>query len=170
VYGQLAVFCFQLNRWRVEIDIDTFVIEMHTHVRIPLRGFNDRCVERRAPDRIDALFRIDIVRGEVQLAGFIVNHPAAHRDRRLQRFISEPDLFQRVNAARRDRQINRSSADDVAFARISAPLIQINIISTPAQIRGEQTAREAAADENKLRHANVFIRNPGTQRAGMPAG
>ena len=76
----------------------------------------------------------------MQLAGFVVNHPAAHRDRVLQHFISDSDLLERMNAAGREREIDRSSADHVAFARISAALVKIDLVSAPAQIRGEQTA------------------------------
>ena len=128
------------------------MIEVDTHVRIPLRGFNDSGIERRAPDRVDALFRIDIVRAEMQRAGFIVNHPAPHRDRRLQRFISEPDLFQRTNTPGRDCQVDRAPTDDVPFARISAPFVEIDFTSSTSQIGGEQPTRQAAADEYKLWH------------------
>jgi len=128
------------------------VIEMHAHVRIPQRRFNDSCIERCTSDRVDAFFRIDIVRAEMKGAGFIVNHPAAHRDRVLQRFVRDADLFQRMNASRRNRQINRSSADEVAFARISAPFVKIDIVSATSQIRREQSTRQAAANQNKLRH------------------
>ncbi len=83
-------------------------------------------------------------------AGLIVNHPAAHRDRVLQRFMRDADLFERMNAPRRNRQIDRSSADDVSFAWISTPFVKIDIVPAPAQIRGEQTTRQTAADKNKL--------------------
>ena len=46
-----------------------------------------------------------------------MNHSAAHRDGVFQRFISDADLFERMNAARRNRQIDRTPADEVAFAR-----------------------------------------------------
>jgi hypothetical protein len=57
-----------------------------------------------------------------------------------------------MNTPGRNRQINRPSADDVAFARISAALVKIDIVSAPAQVGREQSARETAANENKLRH------------------
>ena len=81
-----------------------------------------------------------------------MNHPGAHGDRVLQRFMREADLFERMNAPRRDREIDRPPADDVAFARISAPLVKINIVPAPAQVRGEQAACESTANENKLCH------------------
>ena len=82
----------------------------------------------------------------MQRAGFIVNHPAAHRDRVLQYFISDAELFERVNSAGRKRQVDRTPADDVAFARISAPLVKIDIISAPPQIRSEQSTCESGTD------------------------
>ena len=88
----------------------------------------------------------------MQRARFIVNHPTAHRDCVLQRFMRDADLFERMNAPGRNRQINRTSADDVAFARISAPLVQIDIVPSPAQIGREQSARETAANQNKFCH------------------
>jgi hypothetical protein len=57
-----------------------------------------------------------------------------------------------MSAPRRDRQIDRSPADDVAFARISAPLVKIDIVSAPAQVRGEQAACKSTANKNKLCH------------------
>ena len=86
----------------------------------------------------------------MQRARFIVNHPTTHRDCVLQCFISDPDLLERMNAPGRNRQINRAPADDVAFARISAPLVQIDIVPSPAQVGREQTTREATANENKF--------------------
>ena len=88
----------------------------------------------------------------MQGAGFIVNHSAAHRDRVLQRFVRDADLFQCMDASRRNRQIDRPSANDVALARISAPLVEIDIVPAPPQICCEQTTYETAANENKLCH------------------
>ena len=150
----------------VEIDVGAFVIEMHAHVRITLCRFDNRGVERGASDRVDAFVRIDIVGRKMQRAGFIMNHPAAHRDRVLQCFVGDPDLFERMNAARRNRQIDRASADDVAFARISAPLVKIDIVSAPSQICREQSARESAADQNKLRHSTKNLRIRKRRKAG----
>src|SRR5207244_11113375 len=99
-----------------------------------------------------AVFRIDVVGGEVQRAVFIVNPPAAHRDRVLQRFVRDADLFERMYAARRNRQIDRPPADNVAFARIGSSLIKIDIVATAPQVGGEQSAGQTAADQNKLRH------------------
>jgi hypothetical protein len=58
-----------------------------------------------------------------------------------QRFISNADLFERVNATCRNRQINRAPADDVSFAGVSAPLVKIHFVSAPAEICREQPAR-----------------------------
>ena len=124
---------------------------MHAHVRVTLRRFDDRGVKCGASDRVDALLGIDIVGREMQHAGFIVNHPAAHRDGVLQRFISDADAFERMNSPGRNRQIDRTPADYVAFAWISASLVKVNIISSPAQVRCEQPARQSAADQNKFR-------------------
>ena len=82
-----------------------------------------------------------------------MNHPAAHRDRASQRFLGNPDLFERVNPACRNGQVNGASADYVPFARISAPLVQIHVVAAPSQIGSEQSARETAADQNKFRHS-----------------
>ena len=82
-----------MSKRGVDIDAGALVIEMHTNVGIALCRFDNRCVERRPPDRINTFFWIDIVRAKMQLAGFIVNHPTAHWNRVSQRFISNPDLF-----------------------------------------------------------------------------
>ena len=99
----------------------------------------------------------------MQLAGSIVNHPTAHRDRVLQCFLGDPDLFQRVNPACRNRQIDRASADDVPFAGVSAPLVKIYVVSAPSEICREQSPRQSAADQNKFCHfrsnQNLRIRN-----------
>ena len=137
---------------RVEIDLNATVIEVHSHVRITLRRFDKGCVQRGAPDRVDAVIRIDIVGAEVQRAGFIVNHPATHRDGMSQNFIRDTDLFERMNAPRRNRQIDRPPANDIAFARIGSSLVKIDIVATAPQVRGEQSARQTASDENEFRH------------------
>jgi len=88
----------------------------------------------------------------MQRSRLIVNHPAAHGDRVLQRFMRQADLFERMNAPRRNRQIDRAPTDDVAFARVSAALVKIDIVSAPAQVGRQQSAGETAANENKLCH------------------
>ena len=148
----------------VEIDFGAAVIEMHADVWIALCRFDDRGVERGASDRIDAFVRIDIVRGKMQLAGSVVNHSTAHRDRVLQYFVGDSDLFERVNSARRNRQIDRAPADDVSFARISAPFVKIDFVSAPPEIRREQSASESAADQNKFCHS-PRIYESGTQES-----
>ena len=88
-----------------------------------------------------------------------MNHPAAHRDRVLQYFISNSDLFERVNPACRKREIDRPSTDHVAFARIGPAFVKIDFVSAPAQISREQSAGQAATDENKLRcHQQILNR------------
>jgi len=100
----------------------------------------------------------------MQRPGFVMDHPAGHWNRVPQRFISNPDLFERVNPACRNRQIDRAPADDVSFSRISAPLEQIHLVATPPQIRGEQSASQTAADQNKPCHS-VRIYESGNQES-----
>src|SRR5882724_7671886 len=146
------------------MDVGAFMIEMHADVWITLCRFNNRRVERCASDRINTFFRIDIVRAKMQLAGSIVNHPTAHWDRVLQCFLSNPDLFQRVNPACRNRQIDRAPTDDVPFARVSAPLVKIHFVSAPSEICREQAPRQSAADQNKFCHS-PRIYESGTQES-----
>ena len=141
-----------MSKRGVNIDSGALVIEMHADVWIALCRFDNCGVERCASDRINTFFWIDIVRAKMQLAGSIVNHPTAHRDRVFQCFLGDPDLFQRVNPACRNRQIDRTSAEDVPFARVSAPLVKIHLVSAPPQIRGEQSASQTAPDQNKPCH------------------
>ncbi len=92
---------------------------------------------------------------EVQCAGFIVNHSTAHWDCVFQSLGSDPDLFERMNAACRNRQVDRASADNVPFARIGPPFVKIDLVPTPSQIRPEQSTRQTATNENKSCH---FVR------------
>lgn len=89
----------------------------------------------------------------MQRPRLVMDHAASHWDGVLEHFIGDTELFERVNAARRKREINRSPADDVSFTRISPALVKIHIVSAPPQIRGKQSAREAATDQNKFRHS-----------------
>ena len=146
------------------MDVGAFMIEMHADVWITLCRFNNRGVERCASDRINTFFRIDIVRAKMQLAGSIVNHPTAHRDRVLQCFPGDPDLFQCVNPACRNCQIDRAPTDGVPFARVSAPLVKIHFVSAPSEICREQAPRQSAADQNKFCHS-PRIYESGTQAA-----
>src|SRR5437867_9227281 len=116
------------------------MIEMDSHVRITLRCLDESRVECGAPDRVDALFGIDIVRRKMQIAGFIVDHASAHRNRVSQHVICDLNLFERVNPTRRNSEIDRASAYNVAFTRISPSLVKIDIVSAPAQVGGEQSA------------------------------
>jgi hypothetical protein len=88
----------------------------------------------------------------MERAGFVMDHPAGHWNSVSQRLISNADLFERVNPARRNRQINRASTNDIPLARFSAPLVKIDLVSAPSEIRCEQAARQSAADQNKFRH------------------
>src|SRR5947207_1857847 len=83
-----------------EIDIGATVIEHDAHVRITLRRFDYGGVERGAADRINMFVRIDVVRREMKIAGFIVDHSAAHRDSVLQHFVGDAELLECVNPAR----------------------------------------------------------------------
>jgi hypothetical protein len=132
---------------------------MDPHIRITLRRFNHGCVERRAPDRVDALLWIDIVGREVQSTGFIVDHSAAHWDGVSQHFVGNAELFECVNPPRRDGEIDRPPTDNIAFARISPPLVKIDIVPASPEVRAEQSASESATDENKLRgHHKILNR------------
>ena len=88
----------------------------------------------------------------MQCARLIVNHSATHGDGVSQRFIGDSDLFQRMDPARRNGQIDRATADHVPFARISAALVKIDIVSAASQICSEQTTSKPTADENEFRH------------------
>src|SRR5438477_6086431 len=142
-----------MSNRRVEINPSAPVIEIHTDVGITLCRLDYCRVERGASDRVDTFLRIDIIRAKMQFAGSVVNHPTTHWDRVSQRFLGNPDLFERMDPACRNGQVNGASADDVPFARISAPLVQIHFVPASSQIRCEQSARETAADQNKFRHS-----------------
>src|SRR5439155_4747857 len=121
------------------------------------RRFDYCGVKRGAPNGVDAVLGIDIVRREMQCAGFIMNHPATHRDRVTERFVSDPDLFERMNPTRRNCQIDRTSANNVAFARISSPLVKIDFVAASPKVRGQQTSCEAAADKNEFSGHQEFL-------------
>src|SRR2546430_52821 len=106
-----------MSSCRVKIDTSTLVIEMDPHARITLRCFDYGGIERGAADRIDEFARVAIVGGEMQIAGFVVDHPAAHGDRVLQNFIGDAELLKRVNAAHGKREIDRPPTYNISFAR-----------------------------------------------------
>lgn len=137
---------------RFEIDLGATVIEEDAHVRITKRGFDHRRVKRGAPDRVDVLERVAVVRGEMEVAGFVVDHPARHRDRVLEHFVGNAELFKGVDAAGREREIDRPAANDIPFPRIGPPFVQLDVVATPPEIRGEQAAGKAAPDQKKFRH------------------
>jgi hypothetical protein len=90
----------------------------------------------------------------MELSGFVVDHPAAHRDGMPQHFIGDAKLLEGVNASRREREIDRASANDISFTRIGPALVEVDFISTPPEVRRQQSTGEAAADESEfLRHA-----------------
>lgn len=148
--GHLTVFCFQRADRFGQINVDAPMIEMDSNIRIALRRFDHSGVERGATDRVDALGWINIVRREMQSAGFVVNHPAAHCDRMFEHFISDAELLERVNPTRGKREIDRPPPDNIALARVGPPLVKIDIVSAPPQVRAQQSAGQAATDENKF--------------------
>ena len=89
----------EFSSGRIQIDIGATMIEMDPYIRITLRRFNHGSVERRATDRVDMFIRVDIVLCEMQVAGFVVDHPPTHGDGVSQRFIRNTELLERVNAA-----------------------------------------------------------------------
>ena len=86
----------------------------------------------------------------MQFAGFVMDHPATHRDRMLQHLIRKTNLLERVNPTGRNCQIDRAPTDNIAFARISASLVEIDIVPAAAHVRGEQTASQTGTDQYKL--------------------
>lgn len=86
----------------------------------------------------------------MQLAGFVMDHAAAHRDGVLKHFVCDAELFERVDPTGGEREIDRASADKIAFARIGAAFVKIDLVSAPSEMRGEQSAGQSTADENEL--------------------
>ena len=74
----------------------------------------------------------------MELARFVVDHAATHRDRVLEHFIRDAELLECMNPARGKREINRASADNIPFARIGPAFVKIDIVPAPAQVRSEQ--------------------------------
>src|SRR6516162_8049874 len=148
----------------VKIDLGAFVIELDAHLGITLCRFDDRRVERSAPDRVDAFLGVDIIRRKMQRPEFIMNYPATHWDCMFQGLFSDPDLLQRMNTACRNREVDRASAHDVPFTRISTAFIKIDFMPTLSQIRREQSARQTATDKNKSCHS-VRIYESGNQES-----
>jgi hypothetical protein len=115
------------------------------------------------------LVRIDIVGREMQVAGFLVDHPAWHRDSLSQDLVGNSELFKRVNTARRKREINGSPADNVALAWISAALVKIDMIPAPTQIRGQKTPGQTTTDEDKLSWHQKELNRGSALRQGSDA-
>jgi Flp pilus assembly protein TadD len=85
-----------------------------------------------------------------------VDHPAGHGDGVAEDFIRDPKLFERVNSASGEGEINRAAANDVPFARIGAALVKRDLVAAAPEISSEQTAGEAATNQNELRHGGRF--------------
>src|SRR5205814_10529929 len=100
-HRHLTVFCLEISDRFGQIYIGATMIEMHSHVWITLGRVDDGRVERRAPDRIDAVFRIDIVRDKdwrsSRRGG--MDHSAAHWYCVFEHFVSNAELLERMNPA-----------------------------------------------------------------------
>ena len=70
----------------------------------------------------------------MKAAGFVMDHTAAHGNGVTQHLIGNTELFERVNAAGRKREIDRASANCVSLARITASLVELDLVSLPAEI------------------------------------
>ncbi len=99
----------------------------------------------------------------MQRARFVMNHPAAHWDGVAQDFIGDAELFQGVNPSGREREVDRPTADKISRARIGPAFVKIDIVPAPPQVRGEQSAGESAADENKFRIQSKKARTKSTE-------
>lgn len=132
------------------------MIERDLDVGITQRGFNDSRIQRGASDRIDVFIGIAVIGGKMEVAGFVVDHPAGHGDGVTEDFIRDPKLFERVNSASGEGEINRAPANDVPFARIGAALVKRDLVAAAPEISSEQTAGEAATNQNELRHGGRF--------------
>ena len=75
-----------------------------------------------------------------KIAGFVMDHAAAHRDGVSQHFVGDAELLERVNPARRERKVDRPPADEVARARVGPSLVKIDLVSAPPEVGGEQSA------------------------------
>src|SRR2546423_6042055 len=115
---------------RIEVDLGTAVIEEDADVWIAEGCFDDSRVERGAADRVDVVAWVAVVWREIELRSRTcgMNHSARHRDRVLENFVGDPELFERVNAASGEREIDRAAADDVPFSRIGASLVKFDIV------------------------------------------
>jgi hypothetical protein len=101
-------------------------------------------------------------------AGFVVDHPAAHRDGVFQDLISEADLLERVNAAGGKGEIDRAAADKIAFARVGAAFKQVDLVTAAAEERSEQSTGKSASDKNKFGHNQEWT-NRERRKAGIEA-
>lgn len=88
----------------------------------------------------------------MEVAGFVVNDAPAHWDGVPHYVISNAELFQGVNSARGKSEIDRATADKVPRARVSPPLVKIDLNSPTAEESGEHTARQTTAYKHKFRH------------------
>ena len=128
-----------------------------------------RAVQGRSADGINALAWIDIIGCEMERAGFLVDHPASHGNGVTQNFVRYAELLEGVNAARRKGEIDGTSAHKIARTRVRPPFEKVDFVSAPAEVGGEQTAGEAAANQNELRHG-ASIDESGKQESRKLAG
>jgi hypothetical protein len=91
----------------------------------------------------------------MQTARPVVDHSAAHRDCVPQDFISDAELFERMNAPRRKGQIDGTATDEISFPRVNPAFEQLHGMTTLSQIRSQQAPGESAPDQDKLR-CHVF--------------
>src|SRR5436190_5114169 len=95
---------FQIGGRFGRIDAGAAVIEENADVWITESGFDDGGVEGAAADGVDVVARVAVVGREMELAGFVVNHPAGHWDRVLKNFVGNPELFESVNPTSGERE------------------------------------------------------------------
>ncbi len=138
--GFVSLGLEELRRRSVEVGVEAAMVEFYLHVRITLGGFDHDRVESAAPDRIDVLVRVAVVGGEMQVAGFVVDHAAAHRDGVLHHFVGNPELRESVDAAGGESEINRTAANRVAGPRIGPAFVEIDLVTAPPEVTGKQTA------------------------------
>jgi hypothetical protein len=79
-----------------------------------------------------------------------MDHAAWHRDGVSHYFVSDTELLERVNAARGERKVDRPPPNEIARARVGPPLVKIDLVSAPPEIRGEQPSGKATTDEGEF--------------------
>jgi hypothetical protein len=104
------------------------MIKQHAHW-VTLGSLDDDGIERAPADRIDTLVRVAVVGRKMEAAGFIVNHPASHRDGVPQDFVGQPELSKSVNAAGGKGEVDRPSADGISGAGIGAAFVEFDLVT-----------------------------------------